>query len=51
MIFGLKGLIQKPPIKYVQMILVESSNDAQQRINLARQEYELPKISAPFYNL
>lgn len=33
------------------MILVESSNDAQQRINLARQEYELPNISAPFYNL
>jgi len=33
------------------MILVESSNDAQQRINLARQEYGLPKISAPFHNL
>ena len=33
------------------MILVESSNDAQQRINLARQEYELPEITAPFHNL
>ena len=33
------------------MILVESSNDAQQRINSARQEYGLPKISAPFHNL
>ena len=33
------------------MILVESSNDAQQRINFARKEYGLPKISAPFHNL
>ena len=33
------------------MILVESSSNAQQRINSARQEYKLPKISAPFHNL
>ena len=33
------------------MILVESSNDAQQRINSARFKYGLPKISAPFHNL
>ena len=33
------------------MILVESSNDAQQRINASRKIYELSTLSAPFYNL
>ena len=33
------------------MILVESSNDAQQRINLSREKYGLPKIKMPFHNL
>ena len=33
------------------MILVESSNDAQQRINLLRKKYNLPEISPPFHNL
>lgn len=33
------------------MIFVESSCDAQQRINSARSEYGLPEILAPFHNL
>jgi len=33
------------------MILVESSNDAQQNINAERKKYGLEKINAPFHNL